>query len=256
MTRRVDNPEPGWAVGAKYRLFDRVITISEAIRDVLEKQGVEPSLLRCVRSALDPEPFSRPCPDQGLPAEWNIGPDDPVVGMAAQFIARKGHDTLLDAVPRILEQIPEARFVLLGRGPLLDAVSRRVRREGLEDTVHLPGFREDLPDLLPCMDLLVHPATREGLGVILLQAGAAGLPVVAAAVGGIPEVVVDGETGRLIPPGDPEALARAVTELLSDPAGLQEMGASARVRVYREFSVAGMVEGNLKVYRELLGTSS
>jgi glycosyltransferase involved in cell wall biosynthesis len=106
------------------------------------------------------------------------------------------------------------------------------------------------------MDLLVHPATLEGLGVILLQAGAAGLPVVAAAVGGIPEVVVDGETGRLIPPGDPDSLARAVSELLSDPAGLLEMGASARFRVYREFSVAGMVEGNLKVYRELLGTSS
>ena len=256
LTRRVDNREPGWAVGAKYRLFDRVITISEAIRDVLVDQGVEPSLLRCVRSALDPEPFSRPCPDQGLPEEWGIEDGDLVVGMAAQFIARKGHDTLLDAVPKVLERFPRARFLLLGRGPLLESVAERIRKENMEGVVRLPGFRDDLPRLLPCMDLLVHPATMEGLGVILLQAGAAGLPVVAAAVGGIPEVVVDGKTGRLIPPGDPQALAGAVCELLSDPEGRQEMGASARFRVYREFSVAGMVEGNLKVYRELLGTSS
>lgn len=256
MTRRVDNPEPNWVVGTKYRLFDRVVSISEAIRDVLEGQGIEPSLLRCVRSALDPEPFSRPCPEQGLPEEWGIGPDDPVIGMAAQFIARKGHETLLDAVPIIRNRHPRARFILLGRGPLHGKVNRRVNEEGLEDAVILPGFRNDLPDLLPCMDLLVHPAGLEGLGIILLQAGAAGLPVVASAVGGIPEVVVDGETGTLVPPGDSDALAGAVNHLLSNPEQLHAMGAAARLRVYREFSVAGMVEGNLKVYRELLGPPS
>ena len=237
----------------KYRLFDRVVTISEAIRDVLVDQGVDPSLIRCVRSALDPEPFSNPCPDSGLPGDWGIEDGDLVVAMAAQFIPRKGHDVLLDAMPRIREAHPNVRFVLFGRGPLRDKVAERVRDEGLQGSVVLPGFRDDLPALLPCLDLLVHPAMLEGLGIILLQAGASGLPVVASAVGGIPEVVVDGETGRLVPPGDPDALAVAVSDLLSDPEKLRSMGAAGRFRVYREFSVTGMVEGNLKVYRELLG---
>ena len=106
------------------------------------------------------------------------------------------------------------------------------------------------------MDLLVHPATLEGLGIILLQAGASGLPVVASAVGGIPEVVVDGKTGSLVPPEDPEALAATVISLLDDPVRLSEMGEAGRARIYRDFSVAGMVEGNLCVYRELLGSKA
>ena len=253
LTRRVDNPEPSWAVAAKYRLFDRVITISQAIRKVLILQGVDPGKITCVRSAVDPAPFNGPCPKEAFLAEFGLSPDDEVVGMAAQFIPRKGHDLLLQAIPEILRVRPRARFLLFGKGPLQEDVARRVREAGWEGTVQLPGFRTDLPGLLPCLNLLVHPATMEGLGVILLQASAAGLPVVGAAAGGVPEVIVHGKTGLLIRPSDPEDLAAAVSSLLADPSRARAMGEAGRERIRDRFGVESMVDGNLRVYQELLG---
>lgn len=252
LSRRVDNPEAGWTLGAKYRLFDAVITISEAIRRVLVEQGVPRKKLHCVHSALDPAPFERPCHRESFQQEFGLRAGDPVVGMAAQFIPRKGYQTLLGAIPSILETHPAARFLLFGQGPQWGTVDRQVREKGLEASVLLPGFRRDLPHILPCLDLLVHPATMEGLGVILLQASASGVPIVASAVGGIPEAVAHGESGLLVEPADPPGLAAAVTALLSDPGRARRMGAEGRRRVRDLFSVDRMVEGNLAVYQEVL----
>lgn len=256
LTRRVDNPETSWLVGPKYRLFDRVITISEAIGRVLLDHGVESDKLRQVSSALDPTPFEGPCRGEKLLGELGLTSHHHLIGMAAQFIPRKGHDVLLRAMPSILDRHPNARFLLFGRGPLHEEVSRKVADAGWNNTVHLPGFREDLPGLLPCLDLLVHPATMEGMGVILLQAGASGVPVVATSVGGIPEVVVQGETGLLVPPEDPEALASAVAEVLDHPDRARRMGEAGRKRVVDRFSVARMVQGNLDIYEELIPAPS
>lgn len=253
LSRRVDNPEPGWSVGAKYRLFDAVIPISEAIRRVLVRQGVPERKVFCVHSALDPAPYRGPCRRPEFLREFNLSEHDRTVGMAAQFIPRKGHGTLLDAVPSILESHPTTRFLLFGRGPRRGEVAGRVGEMGLEDSVQLPGFRTDLPSILPCLDLLVHPATLEGLGIVLLQASAAGIPIVASAAGGIPEAVAHGETGVLVDPGDPTALADAVSALLADPEKARAMGAEGRRRIRRLFSVERMVEGNLAVYRSVLG---
>jgi len=256
MTRRVDNPDPRWLVGLKYPLFHRVIAISEAIRDLLVRQGVDPAKIRRISSALDPGPFQGPCEKEAFRRDFGLSPGDVVVGMAAQFIPRKGHEVLLHAIPHILKQHPAARFLLFGQGPLRESISGKVEAAHLQDSVLLPGFRNDLPRILPCLDLLVHPASMEGMGVILLQAGAAGIPVVATAVGGIPEVVVHGQTGLLVPPGDPLRLASAVASLLSDTQGRLSMGEAARERVRSEFSVDRMVEGNLSVYEELLSDAT
>jgi glycosyltransferase involved in cell wall biosynthesis len=252
LTRRVDNPEPAWGVRAKYTLFSRVITISEAIRDVLVRQGVDAEKIRCVPSALDPTPFESPIPREAFLEEFGLGEDARVVGMAAQFIPRKGHEVLLRAIPGILDEHPEARFLLFGKGPGREKIRDRVRDAGLEDEVKLPGFRPDLPSLLSCLDLLVHPATMEGLGIILLQAGASGVPVVASSAGGIPEAVVHEETGLLVPPGDAGALAAAVSSVLADEVRRKALAESGRKRVLEVFSVSKMVIGNLDVYRELL----
>ncbi|MFC1574980.1 glycosyltransferase [Gemmatimonadota bacterium] len=252
LSRRVDNPEVSWAVGPKYRLYSAVIAISEAIRKVLVSQGVPAGKVHCVHSSLDPGPFQEPCRQESFLEEFGLAPGDPVVGMAAQFIPRKGHDVLLEAVGSIREDHPRARFLLFGQGPLLDQVTRQIREAGLSEVVSLPGFREDLPRILPCLDLLVHPATREGLGIILLQASAAGVPIVASRAGGIPEAVIHGKTGLLVSPGDPGALAGAVSALLSDGRRARAMGEAGRRHVLMEFSPDRMVEGNLQVYRELL----
>lgn len=256
LTRRVDNPEPSWLVGAKYRLFDRIITISEAIRDVLIGEGLDPDGIRCVHSALDASPYQTPCRRDAFLEEFGFSPENQVVGLAAQFIPRKGHDLLLQAIPAILRDHPETRFLLFGKGPLWGDISRTVAAAKLEEKVGLPGFREDLPSLLPCLNALVHPATMEGLGIIILQAAAAGLPVVASSAGGIPEAVVHGETGLLVPPGDSEALARALSSILADPDRARSMGERGRQHIQTEFTVDRMVDGNLGVYQELLPEAS
>ncbi len=252
LSRRVDNPEAGWSLGAKYRLFDAVITISEAIRRVLLSQGVPKSKVRCVHSALDPTPFVGPCLREAFLQAFNLPEDARVIGMAAQFIRRKGHDTLLDAAPSVLDAHPTARFLLFGKGPLRPEVEEKVRSRGLMDAFRFPGFREDLDALLPCLDLLVHPATMEGLGIALLQASAAGVPVVASAVGGIPEAIAHEESGLLVGAGDSSALAAGMNRILSDQPLARRMGEEGRRRVADLFSVDRMVQGNLEVYQEVL----
>ena len=172
--------------------------------------------------------------------------------MAAQFIPRKGHLTLVEAAPEILAIHPTTRFLLFGRGPLQGEVEEAVRSRGLVEAFRFPGFRDDMQDILPCLDLLAHPAEKEGLGIILLQASAAGIPSVASAVGGIPEAIAHEENGLLVDPGDPAALARSVTRILDDGALARRMGEVGRRRVVEGFSVDRMVEGNLAVYRSVL----
>ncbi|MGH8497146.1 MAG: glycosyltransferase family 4 protein [Gammaproteobacteria bacterium] len=253
LSRRVDNPEPRPFVPLKYGLYDRVIAISEAIRGVLRECGVPERKLACVRSAIEPATFAG---DRGrLRAELGIDAQRPVLGVAAQLIGRKGHDVLLEALPVLCRRHPGLITVFFGKGPLEKQLRSQARTLGLGDAVVFAGFRDDLNALLPGLDVLAHPAHAEGLGVILLQAAAAGVPVVASAVGGIPEAVRDGETGLLVPPGKTQALIRAVDRLLADPALAREMGRRGRDFVAAEFSTERMVAGNLAVYRELVNNS-
>jgi glycosyltransferase involved in cell wall biosynthesis len=129
---------------------------------------------------------------------------------------------------------------------------QRVAAAGLGDHVQFAGFRKDLPDLLPCLELLVHPALKEGLGVSLLQSASAGVPIVASDAGGMPEAVHHGFNGLLVPPGDAQALHAAVASLLRDRELARHMGLAGKKLMRTEFSVTAMVEGNLAVYSELL----
>jgi glycosyltransferase involved in cell wall biosynthesis len=219
---------------------------------VLLSEGLPSGKLRVVRDALDLAPFVH-LPDKPWLAEsFGFQPGDPVIGVVAQLIARKGHRFLLEAMPAVLASCPRARVLIFGKGPLDAALREQIDRLALADHVRLVGFRDDLPRILPSLDLLVHPAQMEGLGVSLLQASACRVPIVASAVGGIPEAVRDGVNGLLVPPGDVTALAKAIVELLPDPARRQAMGAAGRSLVEREFSPRQMVEGHLRVYRELV----
>lgn len=251
-TRRVDNPEPRWLVAVKYRLYDRVIAISAGIGAVLRAEGLPESRLRIVRSAVDQAGYARPCAPGTLATRLGLSDDGLVIGVIAQLIQRKGHADLLDVLPVLLERHPGLRVIFFGQGPLAGHLSERIARAGLSERVHLAGFRADLEVLLPCLDLVVHPARMEGLGVSLLQAASAGVPIVATRVGGIPEAVRDGENGLLVPPGDPSALGAAIDRLLGDLALRRALGAGGQALMRREFSIDGMVEGNLAVYRELV----
>jgi glycosyltransferase involved in cell wall biosynthesis len=255
LSRRVDNPESWLAMRLKYPLYAKVITISEGIRQVLLAAGLPPGKVVCVRSAVDGTAYQAGCDGGWFRREFGLPPNARTLAVVAQLIERKGHGYLLDALPDVIARHPEVRVLLFGQGPLEAELRDRIRRLGLglADQVRLAGFRSDLERILPCLDLVVHPATLEGLGVSLLQAAAAGLPIVAARAGGIPEVVRDGENGLLVPPGDSRSLGEAVLWMLDHPDEARALGARGRALVEREFSVPAMVAGNLRVYRELLG---
>jgi glycosyltransferase involved in cell wall biosynthesis len=159
---------------------------------------------------------------------------------------------LLDAWPEVLVACPNARLLLFGQGAEEQHLRAQAERAGLGNRVIFAGFRADLLRFLGHADLVAHPALREGLGVSLLEAQAAGLPVVACRAGGIPEAVADGASAWLVPPGNAVALAGALVQLLQNHDRRHAMGEAGRAHVAQNFSIDAMVSGNLAVYRELL----
>jgi glycosyltransferase involved in cell wall biosynthesis len=254
LSRRVDNPEASWVANIKYRLFDRVVTISEGILRVLASEGVPASKLRLVHSAVDTAQYTPERPHLAkIRQDFGVREDALLIGMVAQFIPRKGHQTLLDALPAVIERHPQVQVLLFGQGPEHAAVAQQIQASSvLKAHVQLPGFRSDLDRILPCLDLLVHPAYMEGLGVSLLQAAACGVPIVAGRAGGIPEVVHEGINGHLITPGDAQALSQHMNHLLAQPELRHQMGQRGRELVLSSFSIDAMVAGNLAVYQSLL----
>ncbi len=258
LSRRVDNPESHFVVKLKYRLYDEVVTISDGIRQVLLSEGVPPAKLNCVLSAVDTAHY---VPD-GTHLAWfrdtfGLPEDALVIGMVAQFIARKGHSTLLDALPAVLAAHPNTRVLLFGQGPLHGDIAARVQADALlAKHVQLPGFRKDLDRILPCLDVLAHPAFMEGLGVSLLQAAACGVPLVGGRAGGIPEIIQPGLNGELIEPGDTAALTAALNKLLGSSELRQRYGQAGRAWVEQRFSIEAMVAGNVDVYLRAIARRS
>ncbi len=236
----------------KYKLpVDRYIAISEAVRDVLVKDGISADRISVVHSGIDLSRFEH-VEDRDLRGEFGLPEDAVVIGNLGALVDHKGHRYLLDAAPEVLDEHPEARFIICGEGELRGPLEEQRRRLGLEGHVLLPGFRPDVPELLNFFDIYAVPSHMEGLNTSLLDALAMRNPVAACAAGGIPEIVRDGETGLLVPPRDPERLADAIIELIEHPEQGREMGQAGRQLVEREFCVESMVAGTLEVYRRVL----
>ena len=252
ITRRVDNPEGAWLAGAKYRCYDCVITVSQGVRAVLVAQGLAAHKVVCVPDGIDPSPPGRSCERRWFLREFELDPSQRVIATIAQLIPRKGHRVILEALPEVIREFPDLRVLLFGQGSLRGELEQLCRRYGLLSHVRLAGFRADLQRILPCLDLVVHPALMEGLGLSLLEAAAAGVPVVATRVGGIPEVIQDGVNGLLVPPANAQALAAAIVRVLREPGLARTLGEAGPELVRRNFSAAKMVDGNLRVYREVL----
>jgi len=170
----------------------------------------------------------------GLPA------DAPVVGTVANLSWYKDYPTLIKAAALVVREIPQAQFLLIGEGPERPKIEGMVRARGLSQSVHLLGRRADVPALLGAMDVFAISSLTEGLCVALAEAMWAGLPCAATRQGGVPELVKDGETGLLVPPRSPEALADALVRLLKDPALRRDMGEAGRRRVEQKFHPAGV----------------
>lgn len=253
VTRRVDSREPVPWLRFKYRPYGLVVAISSAIeRDLTERAGLEARRVARIPSAVDAARFA---PDAAararLAAALGVDAATPLVGIVGQLIERKGHGVLLSAWPRVRARCADARLVVLGRGSRERALRRGIAAAGLQTSVHLLGHRDDLPALVPGLDVLVHPAHREGLGLAVLEAMSAGVPVVAAAAGGLVDVVAPGVNGELFAPGDAGALADAIARLLAEPDTRARLGAAARARMIERHSIGAMSRAYAKLYARL-----
>jgi len=252
LSRRIDNPESAMLGMMKYSRYERVIGISNGVMDELRNARVPDNKLCLVRSAVDANACQPSWTREQFREAFGIGDKQQAVVCAAQFIPRKGHRNLLDAWAEVVGACPDARLLLFGQGPELEILRAEMRDSVHGSTVHFAGFRADLREFLGHADLLVHPAQREGLGVALLEAQAAGVAVLATRAGGITEAVAEGKSGVLVEPGNYAELAKSMVRLLRD-AGLREkLGAGGREHVAENFSPAAMVSGNLGVYRGVL----
>lgn len=248
-TRRVDFPLKGFWSRAKYAACERVIAVSSAVREELRRGGVPAERIRLVHEGVP----DRSPQTGGATALRELGVPEgaPVIGNVAALTDHKDHATLLEAAALVVRERPDVRFVILGEGEKREELLSLGQRLGLQDHVIFAGFRQDLDRLLPAFDVFCLSSHQEGLGTSLLDAMAFARPIVATAAGGIPDAVEDGVTGRLVPVRDAPALARAMAELIADPARREEMGARGRERFLARFTADRMVASTLDVYAEL-----
>jgi glycosyltransferase involved in cell wall biosynthesis len=257
VSRRVDFPvrrSPGskllWALP-----LDGIAAISEGVRDALARSGVAPARVRVVPSGIDFTAFASPFDRVAWRAAQGVGEDEVLAIQVAALAPHKSQTDLLRAAALARDRAPSLRVWIAGDGPLRAVLEDEHRALGLGTTVRFLGFREDVIDLLRGSDFFVVSSYLEGMGTSTLDAMAAGLPVAATRVGGIPEIVADGETGLLVPPRSPAALAEAMAKLAGDRRLRERLGEAGRVKV-RAFSADRMEELMNTLYAEILRPST
>jgi glycosyltransferase involved in cell wall biosynthesis len=198
----------------------------------------------------DREAVSGIDPPDGVLEELGVSEWAPIVGTIGNLKEHKGHEYLLEAATIVRREVPEARFIVIGQGPREASLRRKARDLGLDGTVVFAGYREDALRVAATFDVFVLSSLHEGLSIALLEAMALGKPPVVTRVGGLPEVVRDGEDGLIVPPGDADALARGILRLLKDESARSKLGEAARGRA-AAFDIRQAVRRMEAVYGEL-----
>ncbi len=237
---------------------DLVFPVSRRIQQSLEAGGILPERLQVLYSGVDLSRMPDQPDGQAIRRRFGIPAEALVLGTVANLFARKGYEVMLRALPTILKSSPAVHYLIVGSGDAAYEARLRtvVRNLGAENHVHFAGFQESVSPCLAAMDVYVHPALMEGFGIAVLEAMALRKPVVATTTGGLPEIVQDGETGLLVPPGDPDALAKVISLLLRDSAHRTALGEAGRVRVAAHFTVDAMMDRLTSGYGALLGQAA
>jgi glycosyltransferase involved in cell wall biosynthesis len=232
---------------------DRIVSLTRLEREGYLAEGIgRPEQHRVIPSGIDLAPFAGERADRDeIRRGLGAGPGSFLVASVGRLVPIKGHPHLVEAFAEVSRRRPGSRLMLVGDGPLRAALDGRIRELGLEGGVLLTGHRDDVARLLRAADLFVLPSLNEGLGMVLVEAMASGLATVASRVGGIPEVVLDRDTGLLVPPGDPGALADAILRLADDEGERRRMGRAGRDRAFEVFSIERTVRETERLYEEL-----
>ena len=239
-----------------YRRAARVVAVSGRIRDrLVGRDGVPPEKVTVVPNAVV-APEAGPVPSglpEGVPEDWRGAP---LVGVIARLQPEKDVASFLKAAARVSSLAPEARFVVVGDGPLRQELVGLARRLGVEGSVRFLGYRANARGIIEALDVLVVPSITEGSPLVVLEGMAAGVPIVASAVGGIPDQVQNGREAVLVPPDDPTLLGDAILDLLRHPDKARALGDAARRKAASEFSHAAMMRRVQSVYRAALDASA
>ncbi|RMF53169.1 MAG: glycosyltransferase family 1 protein [Chloroflexota bacterium] len=239
-------------IAARYGA-DRVIAVSEAVRQQFARQARLPlERIETVYNGIELQKFATRARRAEIRAALGWAQEAPVAIMVAVLRSGKGHEVLLEAVPQLRQRVPNVQIMLVGDGEARALLEHMIAP--YSDVVHLLGQRMDVPELLGASDVLVLPSWSEALPTVLIEAGAASLPCVATDVGGTREIVVDGETGYVIPAGDSAALAERLAELLTDSARARTMGQAALRRVSSLFTLPQQAERTVAVYERVLAS--
>jgi glycosyltransferase involved in cell wall biosynthesis len=253
-----EHSQAGWRSGYArqcsrwvYFRAKHIIAVAREIqRRLIEQDGVPYDRVSVIMNALPPdtELYARIQP--GLPAMLQ---SRPLVGVAARLHPEKGVVYFLEAAAHVLKFLPQVHFLVIGDGPLSGELQTYTKQLGIQERVRFLGFRLDAQEIVGLLDILVVPSLSEGTPLVTLEAMTAGVPVVASAVGGIPEQIRHHREGLLVPPRDSAALGEAVLQLLQNPTWMQQLGEAGRQRALSEFNFAEMVQATEDVYRAALG---
>lgn len=232
------------------RFMDRIVCVSQGQADRVYRTDVAPGRVRVIRNGARLDAFSDPDPEYRKFLQELAGGEGPIILAAGRLSLEKGFHVLVESA----QLVPGARFILLGEGAERDRLESRILELGLGERFRLPGFRDDVDALIPWADVVVLPSFTEGLPNVALEASAAGVPVVATAVGGTPEVVEEGVTGFLVRPGDALALAEKINSLLTQAQLRRQFGEAGRRRMINFFSFEAQARAYQELFAELLTT--
>jgi len=223
------------------RRNDQLIAVSDTVADHVRDLGADP--VRMISNGVDTARFH--------PPESRAADEKPQVLFVGRLVHNKGPQTFVDSLPTVFERIPDAEAAVVGPGPMCEELERRCDELGIADRVTFHGYVDDVPEMMHAADVFCLPSFSEGLPLTLLEAMASQLPPVVSAVGGVPDVIRDGETGLLVSPGDTEAVGSAVAKLLESPTRRREIGERARQYVIKEHSWDARISEIIEVYKDV-----
>ncbi|MBN2326766.1 MAG: glycosyltransferase [Candidatus Omnitrophica bacterium] len=252
VSRRVDFPIRSSIFSKwKYQNADFYIPISKNVAELLAQAGVPPNKMEIVYSSVDGDRFAH-ANGRAVRKEFSIDENSIVIGNIGVCEERKCQQVILEAASLALQKAPNVHFFIVGDGSLRQKLMQLSRQLNIQDHVHFPGFRTDVGDFLDAFDIFVFVPNLEGLGSSILDAQFFSLPVIATPIGGIPEIVLDHETGMLIPVNAPEHLAQRILDLIDSPPLRKRLGGAGRRRVQECFLSTSMAEKTLKIYQKTL----
>jgi len=243
--RGIDYPlKNRWRYRFAYNvLATRIMANSQATKRALLRHApwLDAERIEVIYNGIDAEPFVQPSA-HNFRAVWNVKSDEPLLGFVGQLDERKGIRVLLAAFQQIKRELPKTRLVFVGQGPLREFIADEVKQHNWDGVVLLPGFLDDVAGVMQAIDILLLPSLWEGFGIVLIEAMAAGKPAISTDTSSMPEIIADGQTGYVVPPGDAEALAERTIRLLRNAALREKFGQAARQRLAEKFTHERMIE--------------